>query len=71
MRRLLSFQPLNEVQFNTFKTSSFKIARLLLDPDGGDLIFVTRGTDGSQKKLYAYKGILRGNSEYFASRIFV
>ena len=44
-----------------------KIGRLLLDPAGGDVVFVVRGTDNSLKRLYAYKGILTGNSEYFAA----
>jgi hypothetical protein len=56
------------MQFNSWSKSSFKIARLLLDPAGGDVVFVVRGTDtDSLKRLHAYEGILTGNSEYFAA----
>jgi len=62
---------LSTVHLNTWRNTSFKFARLLLDPEGGDVIFVARGTVvNSRKKLYAYKSILAGNSEYFASRKF-
>jgi hypothetical protein len=61
---------LAKIHFDTWKTSSFKIACLLLDPAGGDVIFVARGSDNSRRRLYAYKSILAGNSEYFASRVF-
>jgi hypothetical protein len=61
---------LSTVHFNTWRNASFKIGRLLLDPDGGDVVFVARTADNSRKKLYAYKSILAGNSEYFASRKF-
>jgi hypothetical protein len=39
---------------------------LLLDPAGGDVVFVARVADNLRQKLYAYKSILIGNSEYFA-----
>jgi hypothetical protein len=55
------------MQFDSWSKTSFKIARLLLVPAGGDVVFVVRGTDNSLKRLYAYKGILTGNSEYFAA----
>jgi len=55
------------MQFNNWLNPAFKIARLLLDPAGGDIVFVVRGTDNSLKRLYAYKSILTGNSEYFAA----
>jgi len=62
---------LSTVHLNTWRNTSFKFARLLLDPEGGDVVFVARGTVvNSRKKLYAYKSILAGNSEYFASRKF-
>jgi hypothetical protein len=43
---------------------------LLLVPDAGDVVFVARAPDDSRQKIYAYKSILAGNSEYFASRKF-
>jgi hypothetical protein len=58
---------LEEIRFETWKSFSFRIARLLLDPAAGDVIFVARGSDDSRQKLYAYKSILAGNSEHFAS----
>lgn len=58
------------IHFNTGRNTSFKLARLLLVPDAGDVVFVVRAADDSQQKLYAYKSILAGNSEYFASRKF-
>jgi hypothetical protein len=57
------------IHLNTWKSSSFKIARLLLDPTSGDVVFVARDADDQPQKLYAYKSILTGNSEYFANRI--
>jgi hypothetical protein len=41
---------------------------MLLEPSAGDVVFIVRDTDGSRRKLYAYKSILAENSEYFASR---
>ena len=58
------------MHLNTWESTSYKFARLLLDPTGGDVVFIVRGVDNAQQKLYAYKSILAGNSEYFASRIF-
>ena len=58
-----------DTHLNTWASTSFKFARLLLDPAGGDVIFVVRDADNSRQKLYAYKSILAGNSEYFASRM--
>ena len=55
------------MQFNSWFKNSFKIASLLVDPAGGDVAFVVRGTDNSRKRLYAYKSILSRNSEYFAA----
>jgi hypothetical protein len=55
------------MQFKSWAKTSFKFARLLLDPTGGDVVFVVRGTDNAAKRLYAYKSILSGNSEYFST----
>jgi hypothetical protein len=55
------------MQFNSWSQTSFKFASLLLDPSGGDVVFVVRGTDNSPKRLYAYKSILTRNSDYFAA----
>jgi hypothetical protein len=55
------------MQFNSWSQTSFKFASLLLDPTGGDVVFVVRGTDNSPKRLYAYKSILTRNSDYFAA----
>jgi hypothetical protein len=49
--------------------NAFDIARLLLDPSGGDVVFVARAADDSLKKLYAIKAILTAKSEYFARSI--
>jgi hypothetical protein len=45
--------------------SSSKIARGLLDPAAGDVVFYVRDADNSIRELYAYKTILSAGSEYF------
>jgi hypothetical protein len=58
-----------EMTFKTWERSSFKFASLLLDPEGGDVVFVVKDANDTPQKLYAYKSVLALNSEYFASRI--
>jgi hypothetical protein len=56
-----------EKQLKTWANTSYKLARLLLDPTAGDVVFIVRDADDPPKKLYAYKSILAGNSKYFKS----
>jgi hypothetical protein len=63
----LQHEQRKEIRFKTWASTSYKFARLLLDPAAGDVVFVVRDADNSPKKLYAYKSIPTGNSEYFES----
>ena len=62
----ISYYSLYDCQVAISK-SAFKIANLLLNPSGGDIVFVTRDANNLQRELYAYKSILIQNSEYFAT----
>jgi hypothetical protein len=44
----------------------FDSGRGLLDPSGGDVVFVVRDKGLSRQKLFASKEILAAKSEYFA-----
>jgi hypothetical protein len=50
-------------------SSAFDLGSHLLDPSGGDVVFVVLDRTFSQRKLFATKQILATNSEYFACRI--
>jgi len=60
---------IEEFSNKVWKNTSFKFAKLLLDPSAGDIVFVVRASDGTSQRLYAYKSVLAGNNEYFAARI--
>jgi hypothetical protein len=57
-----------KLHIETWQNTSYKFARLLLDPTVGDVTFVVRNGSRLLGRLYAYKSILAANNEYFAKR---
>ena len=55
---------IEEFSNQVWKNTSFKFAKLLLDPSAGDIVFVVQASDGTSQRLYAYKSVLAGNNEY-------
>jgi hypothetical protein len=65
---LVLYEVWKKLHIETWQNTSYKFARLLLDPTVGDVTFVVRNGSRLLGRLYAYKSILAANNEYFAKR---
>ena len=56
-------------EIGSIPSYAFDLAGHLLDPSGGNVVFVVLDDTLTQQKLFASKQILENNSEYFACRM--